>query len=303
MASPSEKSRAEDDRERARPEGLGGIVRRVFTHAPEPGGTPRAAARRAATRARRAGRDRRADPRRPRASVRSGCATRERRSSVSSASGSATSTSGSPTSCGSAASSTERESRIDDEEAEIARRRAELGAVELKRAALEQRDRTLAAREAEIEARETKPHGLERVKLAPETGRRRSRVRIPPLRPGSRVPARRERPTRARSRRGARAGRLEYVVARIGPSPLPGDGRRCAYLVRGGPGRRSVRRKLVDARPAARRLGRREQPRGGARPGSARTPPRRRRPRRTDEVASRTARSSPTDARRRAAAA
>jgi hypothetical protein len=30
-----------------------------------------------------------------------------------------------------------------------------------------------------------------------------------------------------------------YVVAKVGPSPLPGDARRCAYLTRGGPPRPS----------------------------------------------------------------
>lgn len=127
---------------------------------------------------------------------------------------------------------TEREARLRAHEAELARRRAELGAVELRRAALERRERELAQREAELAAREARSAAREpaRGQDAPPASATPSPVLL--FVPGDRyrlVEA--ERPPVA-------AGDIveleggEYLVARTGPSPLPGDARRCAYLVR-----------------------------------------------------------------------
>jgi hypothetical protein len=125
----------------------------------------------------------------------------------------------------------ERDERLRAAEAELARRRGDLGAVELKRAALEQRERALESREAEIEVHEARragddsgaaqnagalaaalffvPGAVYRL-VAPELGTGMVAV-------GNAVQVDGE----------------EYVVARIGRSPLPADHRRCAYLVRG----------------------------------------------------------------------
>jgi hypothetical protein len=117
---------------------------------------------------------------------------------------------------------TEREERVRADEAELARRREELGAVELKRAALEARERALAEREeglahrgAEGSAAESIPGPL--LAFVPGSGYRISELESAPLDPGDTVALDGE----------------EYVVARTGRSPLPGDSRRCAYLVRG----------------------------------------------------------------------
>jgi hypothetical protein len=142
----------------------------------------------------------------------------------------------------------ERGSRVEDEEAELTRRRAELGAVELKRAALEQRDRALAAREADLDDRAARldehvttevprassehAEGIGPASEAAQPGAMTALLFVPgtayrlvetsePVAPGATVELDGE----------------EYVVARIGPSPLPGDARRCSYLVRGGPTR------------------------------------------------------------------
>jgi uncharacterized protein (DUF3084 family) len=129
---------------------------------------------------------------------------------------------------------TTREERLREHEDEMARRRSELGAVELKRASVEQRERAVAERElaleereqllarAEAEAAETTREPIpspEGVGLAFVPGDRYRLVEIdePGLRAGARL----------------ELEDAEHVVARIGPSPLPGDARRCAYLVRG----------------------------------------------------------------------
>lgn len=131
---------------------------------------------------------------------------------------------------------TEREGRIAEAEAEMARRRQDLGAVELKRAAVERRERDVAAREArlaelEAEAEEQAasrdvPGGQPRttdVELAFVSGPRYRLVEhsAGDLAPGATMEIEAE----------------EYVVERIGPSPLPGDRRRCAFLARAGRGR------------------------------------------------------------------
>ena len=113
---------------------------------------------------------------------------------------------------------TEREERVRAEETELARRREELGAVEHKRAALESRERALEERElalAQAEAASAEP--APRLAFVPG-----SEYRLVDL-----------------EHEGGAEGVMvsldgeAYVVARIGRSPLPGDDRRCAYLVRG----------------------------------------------------------------------
>ena len=123
----------------------------------------------------------------------------------------------------------ERELRTRDErlavaEADVARRRSELGAVELKRAALERREHALESREAALAEREAsapaaaEPDAAELL-FVPGPAYRLLHTDSAALEPGAGIDVEGE----------------EYVVARSGRSPLPGDGRRCAYLVRGAP--------------------------------------------------------------------
>src|SRR5262245_6814461 len=117
---------------------------------------------------------------------------------------------------------TEREAALTSAEDDLARRRQELGAVELKRAAVERRERALEARESDVEEREatttadSQPVEVELVFLPGE------RYRL--------VDVEAVELTRGYA---FDVEQVEYVVARIGRSPLPGDERRCAYLVRG----------------------------------------------------------------------
>jgi chromosome segregation ATPase len=127
----------------------------------------------------------------------------------------------------------ERESRIRDEEAELTERRAELGAVELKRAALDQRERTLDAREGQLEALGSDEKGREPDPLAmPEHAASPLLLFVPG--PGYRLIEITREPLSACEE--LELDGVNYVVARVGPSPLPGDTRRCGYLVRGEPG-------------------------------------------------------------------
>ena len=126
---------------------------------------------------------------------------------------------------------TERESRVAEAEAELARRRGELGAVELRRAAVEQRERAITVREdriAELGSHTNEVDGAPSsalsglvftVELAfvPGLDYRLVEIEHPDLARGVAIEVEGE----------------EYEVARTGPSPLPGDRRRCAYLVRG----------------------------------------------------------------------
>lgn len=125
---------------------------------------------------------------------------------------------------------TEREAQLRDADAELTRRRSELGAVELQRAAVDQREKALAARETRLDEREAASAADAE---APATGPSPLLLFVPGaayrlveldlehelVSTGSIVDV---------------AGE-NYVVSRTGPSPLPGDSRRCAYLVRGGP--------------------------------------------------------------------
>jgi uncharacterized protein (DUF3084 family) len=127
---------------------------------------------------------------------------------------------------------TKREARISAEEAALAGRRSELGAVELKRAAVEQREQALAAREADLSVREQTLDGRE------EAASRQSIDDAPPSPLLAFVPGASYRLVEI-ERPGLAAGDMleveeeDYVVGRVGPSPLPGDARRCAYLVLG----------------------------------------------------------------------
>jgi hypothetical protein len=125
-----------------------------------------------------------------------------------------------------------REARTREEETSLAQRRSELGAVELKRAAVELREQAVATRESEISAREAELEALESATAAqaiedaspspvllfvPGASYRMSEIEHGPLGRGETIEL-----------EGA-----EYVVVRVGTSPLPGDERRCAYLVLG----------------------------------------------------------------------
>jgi hypothetical protein len=126
---------------------------------------------------------------------------------------------------------TEREKLVAESEEELGRRRQELGAVELKRAAVERRERAVEAREVELAEREAVVPAVvaatnpEPVELAFVPGERYALVELEAvsLTPGLELDVAAE----------------TFVVARIGRSPLPGDSRRCAYLVRGVRGRES----------------------------------------------------------------
>jgi hypothetical protein len=116
-------------------------------------------------------------------------------------------------------------------EEDVARRRQELGAVELKRASVEGRERAVAAKEEELAEREATLE--ERAQAVAGPWRSDAPVEVGLVF----VPGERYRlvPISAELAPGA-AFELEgdaFLVARIGPSPLPADARRCAYLVRG----------------------------------------------------------------------
>ncbi len=122
----------------------------------------------------------------------------------------------------------EREERVRADETELGRRREELGAVELKRAALEARERALAEREEELapeRADGTAPAAQDEAAIVPV----RQLAFVPGA--GYRMRELEDLPLSAGETVSLDDG--DYVVVRTGPSPLPGDSRRCAYLVRG----------------------------------------------------------------------
>ncbi|HUG63916.1 MAG TPA: hypothetical protein VMK83_01730 [Gaiellaceae bacterium] len=119
---------------------------------------------------------------------------------------------------------TGRETALAEAEDDVGRRRQDLGAVELKRAAIERRERAVAAREAELEELEEESAArndddASAVELAFVPGTRYHLVELEPIHLSRGVSLDVEGET--------------LVVTRIGRSPLPGDRRRCAYLVRG----------------------------------------------------------------------
>lgn len=132
---------------------------------------------------------------------------------------------------------TEREAVLRAAEAELTRRRGELGAVELRRAAVEQREQALGAREERISALEARlAERDERDDVASSPDEQSAGTAT-----GAQlafVPGRGYRLAEIEQHQLATGMTLEldgerYVVVRVGPSPLPGDRRRCAYLVLG----------------------------------------------------------------------
>lgn len=125
---------------------------------------------------------------------------------------------------------TEREAALSEAEAELARRRQELGAVELKRAAVERRERALAEREQELDALREQLEERETQLAGGETTAQPVELVF--------LPAERYRivviePVVLTAGYAFEVDDVEYTVVRVGRSPLPHDGRRCAYLVRG----------------------------------------------------------------------
>jgi predicted RNase H-like nuclease (RuvC/YqgF family) len=125
---------------------------------------------------------------------------------------------------------TEREASVSEAEAELARRRQELGAVELKRAAVERRERALAEREEELDA--LREQLDERETQLTENETTAESVELVFL-PGERYRIVEIEPAVLTAGYSFGVDDVEYIVARIGRSPLPHDGRQCAYLVRG----------------------------------------------------------------------
>jgi hypothetical protein len=122
-----------------------------------------------------------------------------------------------------------RDERLSAAEESLARRRGDLGAVELMRAALERREHAVESREAAIAPRESRgdestvqaggADAAVELLFVPGPAYRLAELDDRTLAPGPTVEVDGE----------------EYAVSRIGRSPLPGDERRCAYLVRGAP--------------------------------------------------------------------
>ncbi|MGI8479199.1 MAG: hypothetical protein ACR2M2_04990 [Gaiellaceae bacterium] len=127
---------------------------------------------------------------------------------------------------------TDREEQLRAGEAELARRRSELGAVELKRETVERRERALADREEQLSEREAE---------IVRPGSARSDLVLLAFVPGAAYQLREIEPAPLTPGGILKLEDDEYVVARIGPSPLPADDRRCAYLVQ--------RAKLLAASP------------------------------------------------------
>jgi chromosome segregation ATPase len=125
---------------------------------------------------------------------------------------------------------TEREAALSEAEVELARRRQELGAVELKRAAVERRERALAEREEELDALRERLE--ERETQLAGSGTTAQPVELVFL-PGERYRIVEIEPVVLTVGYAFDVDDAEYTVARVGRSPLPHDGRLCAYLVRG----------------------------------------------------------------------
>jgi hypothetical protein len=130
---------------------------------------------------------------------------------------------------------TDRETRLAEAEADLARRRSELGAVELMRAAVERRERDVAAQEervAELESRLGHPETMPSTE--PASPARPIELAVVSGTAGYRL-------LEIDARELARGDTVEldgeeYVIVRTGPAPLPVDSRRCAYLIRGAGG-------------------------------------------------------------------
>jgi hypothetical protein len=125
---------------------------------------------------------------------------------------------------------TEREAALAAAEEDLGRRRQELGAVELKRAAVERRERALEARATELDERETELE--QREASAPSLASEPVTVELVFM-PGERYRIVDVEPVELTRGYAFDVEGVEYAVSRIARSPLPGDDRRCAYLVRG----------------------------------------------------------------------
>lgn len=121
-----------------------------------------------------------------------------------------------------------RDERLRTAEGEFARRRSDLGAVELKRAALEQRERALESREAAVAAQEAQ---LGEQSASSSAAEPRSATAELYFVPGASYRLIEVEPSDLAARATVEIDDVSYSVARVGPSPLPGDRRRCAYLV------------------------------------------------------------------------
>jgi chromosome segregation ATPase len=124
---------------------------------------------------------------------------------------------------------TEREAALTAAEEDLSRRRQELGAVELKRAAVERREQAVGTRESDVEQREA---ALEERAAAAAAGFQPVEVELVFM-PGERYRLVDIEAVELTRGYAFDVEGVEYAVARIGRSPLPGDTRRCAYLVRG----------------------------------------------------------------------
>ncbi len=124
---------------------------------------------------------------------------------------------------------TTREKALAEEEEDLGRRRQELGAVELKRAAVERRERAVEVRELEVAEREA---------AAPDVANRPESESVElAFVPGANYALAELEAVELTTGLELDVADETFVVARIGRSPLPGDSRRCAYLVRGVRGR------------------------------------------------------------------
>jgi hypothetical protein len=125
---------------------------------------------------------------------------------------------------------TEREAAVSAAEEDLARRRQELGAVELKRAAVERRERAADVRENDLTEREAEL--AERAASAAAAGDESVLAELVFM-PGERYRLVEIEPVELTCGYAFDVEGISYEVTRIGRSPLPGDDRRCAYLVRG----------------------------------------------------------------------
>lgn len=123
-----------------------------------------------------------------------------------------------------------RDERLRAAEEELARRRSDLGAVELKRAALDQREQALDLREAAVAEREMQSGEAQ---VTPNAATEPATARLCFV-PGPRYRLVEAEPDGVVSGSVVEIDDERFVVVRVGPSPLPADPRRCAYLVASG---------------------------------------------------------------------
>jgi hypothetical protein len=149
---------------------------------------------------------------------------------------------------------TEREERLREEEEELARRRSETGAVELRRVLIDQREQALEQREQALEHRDQSLAATEATLAEKERALAEREWTLAMQEEAATAPSDSGEPQEAQAPSVAFfagptyrfveladapiSGRTLVVkgepfeILRIGPSPLPGDTRRCAYLLR-----------------------------------------------------------------------